>query len=129
MQLLANELQNLGFTDKEARVYLTGLALGPAAVQIIARESGVNRATTYVIIEQLSKRGLFSAQKRGKKRYFNAEHPDRLVEWFETEMRNLTERYERLREMLGELTTLVPAEATAVRSDEAVGAASVAEAA
>ena len=110
MKVLANELQNLGFTDKEARVYLTGLALGASAVQVIARESGVNRATTYVIIDQLTERGLFSSEKRGKKRYFVAEHPNRLVEWFESEIRMLKERYDRLHGVLGQLTTLVPVE-------------------
>lgn len=128
MQMIANELKSLGFTEKEALVYLAGLALGPSAVQVISRESGVNRATTYVIIEQLSKRGLFASSKRGKKRYFSAAHPDRIVEWIESEMRMLQERFEKMQGIIGDLKTLAPAgsEAMAVQTDEAIGEATIA---
>lgn len=72
------ELQNLGLTEKEAKVYTTALELGPDTVQNIAKESGINRATTYVQIESLEEKGLMSEFEKGKKTYYVAESPNRL---------------------------------------------------
>lgn len=73
------QLSKLGFSDKESKVYLASLELGPAAVQNIAQKSGVKRATTYVMIESLMDRGLMSSFNKGKKTYFTAESPERLM--------------------------------------------------
>lgn len=72
------ELQNLGLSEKEAKVYTTALELGPDTVQNIAKVSGINRATTYVQIGTLKAKGLMSEFEKGKKAYFVAESPNRL---------------------------------------------------
>lgn len=72
-------LKNLGLSEKEAKVYLAALELGSSSVQKIGRKAGVNRATTYVMIESLIKRGLVSFFEQGKKRFFAATHPSQLV--------------------------------------------------
>lgn len=72
------ELQNLGLTEKEAKVYTTALELGPDTVQNIAKQSGINRATTYVQIDLLKEKGLMSEFEKGKKTYYVAESPNRL---------------------------------------------------
>ena len=46
---LAKKLEAVGLTEKQAKVYVAALFLGPAAVQRIAEQAEVNRATTYVI--------------------------------------------------------------------------------
>lgn len=73
------ELQELGLSEKEAQVYMAALSLGPTSVQNIAKKSGVNRVTTYVMIEQLTQMGLMSSHIKGKKKLFSAEKPDRLL--------------------------------------------------
>lgn len=70
------ELQNLGLSEKEAKVYTTALELGPDTVQNIAKQSGINRATTYVQIGTLKEKGLMSEFEKGKKTYFVAESPE-----------------------------------------------------
>ncbi len=70
------ELQNLGLSEKEAKVYTTALELGPDTVQNIAKASGINRATTYVQISSLKSKGLMSEFEKGKKTYFTAENPE-----------------------------------------------------
>ena len=77
MDQLIAELTHLGLGEKEALVYLAALELGPAPVQDISHKAKVNRATTYVMIESLSTRGLISTFVKGKKRYYSAESPDR----------------------------------------------------
>lgn len=76
--MLEQELQKLGLSDKEARVYISSLQLGKSVVQEIAEQSKVNRGTAYNIIESLMKKGLMSSFEQGKKTYFTAESPDRL---------------------------------------------------
>ena len=69
------ELRKLGLKEKEVRIYLAGLELGPNTVQNIAQKAGVTRPTCYEIIQSLEERGLFSQEQRGKKRYFAAQSP------------------------------------------------------
>lgn len=63
-------LINLGFEDKEARIYLALLELGAAGILAIAQKSGVNRASIYYIIEKMKERGTVThVEKRGKDVY------------------------------------------------------------
>jgi len=73
--MLENDLQKIGLTEKEAKVYLASLELGESSVQKIAQKSKVNRATTYVILEQLMEKGVISEVEKGKKRFFVASGP------------------------------------------------------
>jgi len=72
------ELYKLGLSKKEAAVYVASLQLGTSTIQNIATVAAVNRATTYVLIEALVKRGLMHSVTYGKKRFFTAEEPDKL---------------------------------------------------
>jgi len=72
------ELQTLGLSEKEAKVFLASLELGPDTVQNIAKKSGINRPTAYVQIESLKKKGLMSEVEKGKKVLYTAESPERL---------------------------------------------------
>jgi sugar-specific transcriptional regulator TrmB len=100
MQDITSELQHLGLTDKEARVYLAALELGPSAVQDISHKSKVNRATTYVMIESLSARGLMSTFQKGKKKFYAAENPERLMTIIETQEKVLAEQKNELEEVM-----------------------------
>ena len=51
------ELQDLGLSEKEAKVYLTALEMGAETAQNIAKKANVNRATTYVQIDSLKAKG------------------------------------------------------------------------
>ena len=79
MDELTRELTHLGLTEKEAAVYLAAMELGPSVAQDIAKKAKVNRASTYVMIDSLKTRGLVSSFTKGKKKYFAAESPDRLL--------------------------------------------------
>lgn len=86
----------MGFSEKEAEVYLAMLELGPAAVQDISKKSGVNRSTTYVMIESLKRRGLISTYEKGKKLFFRAESPDNLKMLLQDEMAELKSKQAKL---------------------------------
>lgn len=78
MREATQRLLELGLSDKEANVYVAMLELGPSGVQDIAEKAGVNRSTTYEVIEDLKARGLASSTTTDKKVLFTAESPKRL---------------------------------------------------
>ncbi|MDO8424901.1 MAG: helix-turn-helix domain-containing protein [bacterium] len=105
--ILERELQKLGLSDKESKVYLASLQLGPQPVQDIARKAGVNRATTYVMIEALTQKGLMTSFERGKKRYFNAEAPDRLLSLLHVQVEELRDREREFSQVLPDLRAML----------------------
>lgn len=76
---LTYELEQLGLDKNEAVIYLANLELGPSPVQRIAQRGKVPRATTYLVLESLKKKGLVSTYEHGKKTYFAPQHPSQLV--------------------------------------------------
>ena len=104
--MLKKDLEYLGLSEKEALIYVAALELGKAPVQKIAQKAGVNRATTYVIIEALSKKGLISNYTEGKKQFFCAEAPEKLSLLFREEVMEIQRRQEYLDKILPELKSL-----------------------
>lgn len=100
---LIQDLQKIGLSEKSVRVYLAGLELGPSPVQAIAKKSGVNRVTTYVILDELAKDGLFTTLDKGKKRLFQAEGPERLQSVLHKEKAALDGRMRELERLMPEL--------------------------
>jgi len=92
MDILSLELRKLGLKEKEVEVYLAGLALGMTTVQNIAKQAGVTRPTTYEIIGGLQKKGLFGETKQGKKRYFVAQSPEKILSILRLQKRELEEK-------------------------------------
>lgn len=78
MENLIQNLVNVGITDKEARVYITLLQLGKASAYSIAEKSGLKKPTTYVILDELIKKGLVMKIPRVKKQQYIAKSPEEL---------------------------------------------------
>ena len=99
-------LIKLGLSDKEAKVYLATLELGEDTVQNIGKKAGVNRATTYVILEKLMSLGLVSSVEHDKKTKFIAERPAELENIIEEEKRAVEGRHKHLDEAMSQLMAL-----------------------
>lgn len=104
--MLDQQLVKLGLSEKEAKVYLASLELGPSPVQKISQRSKVNRATTYVVIEDLKAMGLMSTFDQGKKTYFVAEQPERLLSHLKSQESELKEKIAIMQEKLPELKSI-----------------------
>lgn len=104
--MLEQELISIGLNEKEAKVYLASLELGQSTVQSIAVKAGINRATTYFIIDGLMQHGLMSSFHKGKKQYFIAADPERLIEILEKEKEAVESKKENLQKLLPQLRTL-----------------------
>lgn len=85
--------------EKESAVYLAALETGVATAREIAKKAGIQRTYFYDLSEKLLKLGLLQQISRGKKRYFQAAEPEKLLEIQE-------ERLKELRNTLPELKAL-----------------------
>lgn len=103
---LISQIEDLGLSNKEARVYVANLILGPAGVQQIADTSGIKRVTTYVILESLVGLGLVSQTSKAKKTLFNAEAPENLQRLLEKKEQSIKEQKQQLTELLPQLGSL-----------------------
>jgi len=86
------ELRKLDLTEKEVRIYLAGLELGPASVQNIAAKANLTRPTTYEIIRKLGIKGLFIETGKKGKRNFSAQSPERILGILRTQKREIEEK-------------------------------------
>ncbi len=77
--MFERDLENLGLTEKEAKIYLAALESGPETIQNIAKKAGINRPTTYLQVESLKAKGLMSEFQKGKKTFYTAESPEQLT--------------------------------------------------
>lgn len=77
---LTQLLKNLGFSEKEATVYLTLLELNEALPAALARKSGLKRPTTYLVLETLQARGVVSSIKKSGVLYYQASKPEVFLE-------------------------------------------------
>lgn len=100
---LASKLQVLGLNDKEARVYVAALFLGPSSVQRIAEQADINRPTAYVILDQLATYGLMSQSTENRKTVYVAEGPEALDRWLENEKSRIDQKREELDRLIPEL--------------------------
>lgn len=104
--MFEQHLKNLDLSEKEAIVYLASLELGSSIIQEIAKKSQISRSTAYEIIESLMKKGLMCALTEGKKRYFSAERPERLMSLIDIKQKGPEGRRKELKAILPELREL-----------------------
>ncbi len=104
--MILETLRKIGFSEKEAKVYLQLIHLGPQPVSTLATKSEINRTTTYDIIATLTKKGLISSIKKGSATYFKALDPKNLLNYLEREKVEQTKKIEKQQK---EIFALLPA--------------------
>lgn len=114
---LLRHLEDMGLSEKEAKVYVASLMLGPATVQQISTQADIKRVTTYVILESLAGLGLVSQTSHGKKTYFTAEDPSSLKRLLDKKQEELAAQRKNFETLLPELGSLknIPAESPTVK--------------
>jgi len=80
-------LLNLGFSQKEAGVYLALLELGKRTVTPIARMANINRTTVYDILDSLAAKGLVSISGKEPLQEYVAESPDKITKMLEEQLK------------------------------------------
>ena len=85
---LVEALQGIGLNEKEAKVYVALLQLGRGTAYSVAKHSGIKKPTTYVILEQLIKKGAANKIPRENILRYVAVNPDELFSVAEIKMNN-----------------------------------------
>ena len=100
---LITVLTNLGLSEKEAKVFLACTERGIAVVSDIAESAGINRVTTYDILEKLKQRGMVSYYTKKKIKYFSAISPETLLEEYEKRTSDLRGVLPKFKTLTGEI--------------------------
>ena len=92
-------IEQLGYTPKEAKVYLATLELGEATISEVADKVKIPRSSAQVIMDKLHDDGLVNFYVMRRYKYWVAENPERLLS-------NLKQREDAMREVLPELSAM-----------------------
>jgi len=99
-------LGKFGLRDKEIKVYLSLLNLGPSPVRKISRESGVNRGTSYDILKELMKMGLVGYYEKKGRQYFAPEDPANMLNILENRENEIAKTADELKKVIPDLQML-----------------------
>lgn len=92
-------IEQLGYSPKEAKVYITALRLGEALVSDIAKKVGMSRNGVQAIVDKLYTDGLMSFYVGRRYKYWVVQSPERLLA-------NLQKREEMVKTALPALTKM-----------------------
>ncbi|MBI5065778.1 hypothetical protein HZA97_06075 [Candidatus Woesearchaeota archaeon] len=95
MELLAL-LAEVGFTERESKVYLALTELGSTTTGPLIKKSGVPNSKIYEILESLQTKGFTSWIIKGKTKYFQASEPKKILELFKAKEKQIEEEIPRL---------------------------------
>ncbi|GEM_PF-363788 len=108
--IIKDKLMQIGLTEYEAIVYTCLLERGKATAKMLYSMTGINRVSTYNILESLARKGLISSIDTPKTKIYIAESPNRLIDLIqgkkqelEETKKNLDESQENLKRFLPEL--------------------------
>lgn len=92
-------LQNYGFSEKEAKIYLTILELWTSIASTIARRSEIKRVTVYTVLADMKKKGIVNETTKDDIKYYSVISPAILLS-------QLEQKYDSFKEKLPELFSL-----------------------
>ncbi len=81
-------LKKLGFSEKEAKLYLACLELGSGTVIELSRKSGISRGSAYDLLEEMLDKGYVSKLHKDKHMVFSAINPEQLKKRYEDSLRD-----------------------------------------
>jgi sugar-specific transcriptional regulator TrmB len=99
INIMFEELKNIGLTENEINIYLTMLKLGTSRPSDIAEKTGFSRSYVYDALERLIEKEIVSPIFKNNKKHYTPTNPKRLEEL-------VRQRLEKIKKMLPELEKL-----------------------
>lgn len=99
-------LEELGFSKKEADIYVTVLQHGKISVTEVANITKINRTTVYSLVKNLLKRKLIREDTTSKKTYLLARPPEDLHGLLEKEKETIHKKEHTINKAISELQSL-----------------------
>lgn len=100
------ELQEIGLTKGEAKVYVSLSELGSSTVGPIVKKSGVAYSKIYDVLNRLIGKGIVSYIIKNKTKYFQAASPSNLVEYLNKKEREISVQKESLLKIIPDIEKL-----------------------
>jgi len=104
--ILEKQLQRLGFSEKQAKIYLVCLELGRGTVTEISQKAKIKRSTSFVILQELLEQGLCSSSQVGSKITYIAENPDLILSSLEIQQIEIKEKMNTAKDLVSQLKAL-----------------------
>lgn len=77
---IETQLASLGLSERESRVYLSLLNLGPTTTSKLIRKTGIASSKIYDVLEKLAQKGLVTHIIKNGKREFHPANPDKIFD-------------------------------------------------
>ena len=103
---MKEKLEKLGFSPKEADVYISLLELGSAVVSDVAKKAGINRSTAYVLLESLEKKGFVSVSEKDNIKNFSVTPVESITHYLNGMARQYTNMAKIANDMAPDLKSL-----------------------
>ena len=100
---MENQLQEIGLTEQESKVYLQLLKEKYQEASKISKLTKINRSVTYSVLNSLIQKGLTSYVIRNNIKYFIAADPKTLIDF-------LKDKEKILQNILPKLSNIIPTE-------------------
>lgn len=102
----SEEIENIGLTKGESKIYLALLRSGETTTGRIIDESGVSSGKVYEILEKLMQKGLVTFIIKEKTKYFSATNPQKLLEYVETKKSEIEKKENEVKKLLPNLSEI-----------------------
>jgi sugar-specific transcriptional regulator TrmB len=76
--MLINTLKQIGFNEKQAKIYLASLELGETTIKEIAKKAEIKRTTIYDLLDEMLENGLIKQTIKGTRKKLIAASPKEL---------------------------------------------------
>lgn len=106
MPSITKALQSIGLHDKQIRVLNVLLQNGPMFASAIARETKLNRSTTYVILKELQEQGIVSSAKEESATRYQSIAPELLPSYIERKREELADSKKEIEAALPQIKLL-----------------------
>jgi len=97
------EIEKLGLTKIEAKVYITLLRLGSTTTGPLVKKTELHRATVYDVLKRLAEKGLVTHIIKEKTKYFQASNPKQFLDLIEEQKKELEEKGEKIKDIIKKL--------------------------
>jgi HTH-type transcriptional regulator, sugar sensing transcriptional regulator len=98
--------EDLGFTKNEIKIYFHLLKFGESTTGPIIKETKISASKAYINLDKLISKGLVSFIIKKKTKYFQANLPEKLLEYIEEKEKIINNRKNKIKKIIPELKKL-----------------------
>lgn len=108
--MIQDILQKIGLTKGESEVYIALLKIGNTTSGAIIQKSRVSRSKVYEVLERLKQKGLVTEMIKENVKYFEATTPSRILEYLQSQEKDLQEKEKEAKRIVPDLVKLQKAQ-------------------